>query len=103
MNKQLRNELYEKLIKTVFLYNCSTPRLAENDEFKLDTVHKKQLRRVIGKRYVIEISNAELHENRKTYPTSLQITELIPQKFGNILRLYQNTPHRCYITFQNLK
>ena len=92
LNKQLQNELYEKLIKPVFLYNSSTSRLAENDELKLDTVYKKQLRRVTGKRYPNEISNAELYENRKTYPISLQITELISQKFGNVLRLYQNTP-----------
>ena len=41
LNKQLRNELYEKLIKPVFLYNSLTWRLTENDELKLDTVHKK--------------------------------------------------------------
>ena len=41
LNEQLRNELYEKLIKPVFLYNSLTWRLTENDELKLDTVHKK--------------------------------------------------------------
>ena len=41
LNKQLWNELYKKLIKPVFLYNSWTWRLTENDELKLDTVHKK--------------------------------------------------------------
>ena len=92
LNKQLWNELYKKLIKPVFLYNSWTWRLTENDELKFDTVQKKQLRWLIGKRYPNDISNAKLYENCKTYPISLKITELISQKFGNILRSYQNTP-----------
>ena len=44
LSKQLRNELYEKLVKPVSLHNSSTWRLTENDELKLDAFHKKQLR-----------------------------------------------------------
>ena len=92
LNKHLRIELYKKLIKPVLLYNSSTWGLTANDELKLDTFHKKQLRRVIGKIYLDKISNAKLYEKCKTYPISLQITELRWQKFGHILRLDQNTP-----------
>ena len=66
--------------------------LTANDELKLDTFHKKQLRWVIGKRYPDKISNAKLYEKGKTYPISLQITALRWQKLGHILRLDQNTP-----------
>ena len=60
---------------------------------------------MIGKRYPDKISNAKLYENCKTYPISLGITELISQKFGHILRLYQNTPAyiSMYIMFQHLQ
>ena len=47
---------------------------------------------MISKRYPDKISNAKLYEKCKTYPISLQITELRWQKFGHILRLNQNTP-----------
>ena len=92
LNEHLRIELYKKLIKPALLYNSSTWGLTANDELKLDTFHRKQLRRVIGKRYPDKISNAKLYERCKTYPISLQITELRWQKFGHILRLDQNTP-----------
>ena len=92
LNEQLRIELYKKLVKPVLLYNSSTWGLTTNDELKLDTFHRKQLRRVIGKRYPGKISNAKLYEKCKTYPISLQITELRWQKSEHVLRLDQNTP-----------
>ena len=76
LNENLRIELYDKLIKPVLLYNSSTWGLTANDELKLDTFHRKQLRRVIGKRYPDKISNKKLYEKCKTYPISLHITEL---------------------------
>ena len=36
--------------------------LTANDELRLDTFNRKQLRRVIGKRYPNKISNAKLNE-----------------------------------------
>ena len=60
VNEHLQLELYEKLIKPVLLYNSSTWGLTANDERKLDTFYRKQLRRVIGKRYSDKISNAKL-------------------------------------------
>ena len=85
LNENLRIELYDKLIKPVLLYNSSTWGLTANGELKLDTFHRKQLRRVIGKRYSDKISNKKLYEKCKTYPISLHITELRWQKFGHIL------------------
>ena len=60
VNEHLQLEQYEKLIKPVLLYNSSTWGLTANDERKLDTFYRKQLRRVIGKRYSDKISNAKL-------------------------------------------
>ena len=65
LNEHLRIELYKKLIKSVLLYNSSIWGLTANDELKLDTVHRKQLRQVIGKRYPDKISNAKLCEDVK--------------------------------------
>ena len=49
LNEQLRIELYKKLIKPFLPYNSPTWGLTAIDELKLDTFHRKQLRRVIGK------------------------------------------------------
>ena len=92
MKEHLRIELYKKLIKPALLYNSSAWGLTANDELKLDTFHRKQLRRVIGKRYLDKVSNAKLYEKCKTYLISLQITEMRWQKFRHILILDQNTP-----------
>ena len=82
LNEQLRIERYKKLMKPILLFNSSTPGLIANDELKLDTFHRKQLKRVIRKRYPDKISNAKLYEKCKTYPISLQITELRWQKLA---------------------
>ena len=82
----------KKFIKPVLLHNSSTGELTSNDELKLVTFHRKQLRRVICKRYPDKISNAKLYEKCKTCPIILQITELRLQRFEHILRLDQNTP-----------
>ena len=47
---------------------------------------------MISNRYSDKISNVKLYEKCKTYPISLQITELRSQTFGHNLRLEQNTP-----------
>ena len=47
LHEHLRIELYKKLIKPVLLYNSTTWGLTANDELKLDTFHRKQLRRVM--------------------------------------------------------
>ena len=56
-------ELYKKLLKPV---NNSAWGLTANDELKLDIFHRKQLRRLIGKRYPDKISNSKLYEKYKT-------------------------------------
>ena len=83
LNEHLRIEVYKKLIKPVLLYNNSTQVLTANDEFKLDTFHRKQLRRVIDKRYPDEISSAKVYEKCKTYLISLQITVWTYMKIGS--------------------
>ena len=98
LNEHLRIELYKKLIKLVLLYNSSTWGLTANDELKLDTFHRKQLRRMIGKRYPTKYPMPNYMKNVK-HRISLQITQLRWQKFGHILRLDQNTPSYTSILY----
>ena len=65
LNEHLRIELYKKLIKPVLLYNSSTWGLTANDELKLDTFHRKQLRPVIGKRYLTKYPMPNYMKNVK--------------------------------------
>ena len=43
-----RLRLYESLVKVILLYNCGTWGLSRSDQKKLNSFHRKQLRRVIG-------------------------------------------------------
>ena len=40
--------LYETLVKSVLLYNCGTWGLSKDDQRKLISFHRRQLRKVIG-------------------------------------------------------
>ena len=49
--QRTRIKLYNTLVRSVLLYNCGTWALTKTDEEKLDSFHRKQLRRVLGIRY----------------------------------------------------
>ena len=70
LNQSVRINVYNTVVKPVLLYNCSTWGLTVGDEDKLDAFHRKQLRRVLGKRYPDKISNKNLYETSKSKPIS---------------------------------
>ena len=43
-----RIRLYETLVKRVLLYNCGTGGMSKDDQRKLNSFHRRQLRKVIG-------------------------------------------------------
>lgn len=92
INEKLRIDLYNTFIKPILLYNCATWGVSKNDEEKLDAFHRKQLRRVIGKKYPDKISNLNLYKRCNSSPISLEIINYRWQKFGHILRLNKEVP-----------
>ena len=92
LNQSVRLDTYNIVVKPVLLYNCSTWGLTVGDEDKLDAFHRKQLRRVLGKRYPDKISNKNLYETVKSKPISIEIAKQRWQLFGHILRLDIDVP-----------
>jgi len=88
----LRIDIYNTVVKPVLLYNCSTWGLSKGDEERINAFHRKQLRRVIGKKYPDKISNKNLYETCNSKPISLDILKQRWQLFGHILRLKPNVP-----------
>ena len=54
-----RIRLYETLVKSVLLYNCGTWGVSKDDQRKLNSSHRRQLRKVIGIQWTHKISNNE--------------------------------------------
>ncbi|XP_033111247.1 uncharacterized protein LOC117112288 [Anneissia japonica] len=66
-----RPRLYNSLVKPVLLYNSNTWALTKDDELKLNTFHRKQLRKIIGLKYPHRISNKHLYDRCTARPLSL--------------------------------
>ena len=77
-----RIRLYETLVKGVLLYNCGIWGVSKDDQRKLNSFHRRQLRKVIGIQWPHKISNNKLYK-----PLSITITERRWRLLGHILRL----------------
>ena len=87
-----RLHLYKALVKSVLTYNCGTWALTGKEEEKLDTYHRKQLRKILNIKYPTVISNKALYKKTSEIPLSLTILETRWRVFGHILRQPLNTP-----------
>ena len=63
-----RIRLYEALVKSVLLYNCETWGVSKDDQRKLNSFHRRQLRKVIGTQWPHKISNNKLYKITGTKP-----------------------------------
>ena len=95
---EIRLKLYKSLIKSILLYNCGTWGLTQNQEERLDTHHRRQLRRILGIKYPTKITNAKLYEKCKEIPISQTIMRARWRLFGHILRRDRNIP--AYMAMQ---
>ena len=89
-----RIRLYETLVKSVLLYNCGTWGVSKDDQRRLNSFHRRQLRKVIGIQWPHKISNEKLYKITGTKPLSSTITERRWKLLGHILRLSANCPAR---------
>ena len=79
-------------MKSVLTYNCSTWALTQAEEKKLDAFHRKQLKRVVGIRYPVKITNKALYKQCNERPLSLYVLENRWRLFGHILRRDREIP-----------
>ncbi|GFR83199.1 hypothetical protein ElyMa_002384100 [Elysia marginata] len=85
-------KLYNSLVKSILLYNCGTWALTTTDEKRLDSFHRRQLRRILIIHYPTKITNQSLYKKCSETPLSLQILELRWRLFGHILRRDNSIP-----------
>ena len=87
-----RLQLYRALVKSILLYNCGTLALTKQEEHKLDTFHRRQLRTILNIKYPTIISNKSLYKKTGEIPISVTILDARWRLFGHILRQSTNTP-----------
>ena len=92
LKKKTKLKLYRALVKSVLTYNCSTLALTQAEEKKLDAFHRKQLKRVVGIRYPVKITNKALYKQCNERPLSLYVLENKGRLFGHLLRRDREIP-----------
>ncbi|XP_033103466.1 uncharacterized protein LOC117106228 [Anneissia japonica] len=105
VKEKVRLKLYNVLVKPILTYNSATWGLTKEEERKLDSFHRKHLRKIIGIRYQHKIKNTKLYDRCKVRPISLDILEFGWRLFGHILRLQREVPANKAINyyFENSK
>ena len=90
--QRTRIKLYNSLVRSVLLYNCGTRALTKTDEEKLDSFHRKKLRRVLGIRYPTKNLNKSLYKKCGQSPISLEVLQARWRLFGHVLSWLRREP-----------
>ncbi|GFS00458.1 endonuclease-reverse transcriptase [Elysia marginata] len=93
-----RLNLYRALVKSILLNNCGTWSLTKQEEHKLNTFHRRQLRTILKNKYPTVIKNNALYQKTGETPISLTILEARWRLLGHILRQAINTPPNVAMT-----
>ena len=97
--RKRRIQLYGSLVKSILLYNCSTWGISKTTQKKINSFHRKQLRRVINVKWPHKISSKKLYEVTNTRPLSIDITERRWKMLGHVLRMNKDSPARKAMKF----
>ena len=87
-----RINLYRALVKSILLYNCGTWGATKAEEQKMDSFHRKQLRRVLGIKYPTKMTNKKLYQKTGERPISETMRIARWRLFGHILRRDEKIP-----------
>ena len=90
MKQKKRIKLYRALVKSTLQYKCSTWGVPSIVEQSLDAFHRRQLRRVLGFKFPIRISNKQLYEITGEKPRSSTMRKARWELFCHILRRDRN-------------
>ena len=92
MKLATRIRLYKTLVKSVLLYNFGTWGVSKDDQRKLNSFHKRQLRKGIGIQWLHKVTNSKLYKITGTKPLLITITERRWKLLGHILKLPVDCP-----------
>ncbi|GFR85961.1 endonuclease-reverse transcriptase [Elysia marginata] len=94
-----RLNLYGALVKSILLYKRGTWSLTKQEEHKLNTFHRRQLRTILNIKYpTFKKKNNGLYQKTGETPISLTNLEARWRLFGHILRQAINTPPNVAMT-----
>ena len=94
-----RVQLFNAFVLPHFLYNLCAQALTKPLEHRIDTAHRKLLRRLIGVVYPNRISNAALYERTSSTPISITARNARWRYFGHILRRHGEQHPAAIATF----
>ena len=84
--------VYEAMVVSVMMYNCSSWAATKDTLKKLDVCHRKHLRKIINVKWPQTISNDKLYEICNTECLSERVRLARWKMLGHILRSPDNTP-----------
>ena len=84
--------VYEAMVVSVMMYNCSSWAATKDTLKKLDVCHRKHLRKIINVKWPQTISNDKLYEICNTKCLSERVRLARWKMLGHILRSPDNTP-----------
>ena len=90
--------LYEALVTSVLLYNCSCWAAPKKALDSVDILQRKHLRQILKIFWPNVISNENLYKRCKVRPLTERIAEARWKMFGHVLRSGESTP--AYLSFR---
>ena len=97
--QRTRIKLYNIIVRSVLLNNRGTWALTKTDEAKLDSFHRKQLRRVLGIRYPKKFQVSPSTKKCEQTLISLEVWQARWMLFGHIPRREPSIPANKAMAF----
>ncbi|XP_062609873.1 uncharacterized protein LOC134271677 [Saccostrea cucullata] len=92
-------KIFNTNVLSVLLYCAELWRTTEKDDEKLDTFHRKCLRRILKIHWPEKITNQQLYERTRAIPLSCTIKRKRWRWIGHILRREENSHIRTALTW----
>ena len=92
-------QIYEAMVVSVIMYNCSSWATTQDVLEKLDVCHRSHLRQILNIKYPTIISNKKLYDLCSTRALSERVKWSRWKMFGHILRSPENSPAALSLSF----
>ena len=96
---QIRIQLFEALVLSILLYNCSCWGLRKCDSENLNSFHRRLLRQICKFHWPHTISSHKLYKLTGTQPLTIRIASARWKYFGHALRMNANAPPRMAMNY----
>ena len=91
--------VYEAMVVSVIMYNCSSWAVPKVHLDKLDICHRAHLRRILKIKWPNTITNEKLYKVCSTRPLSDRVKEARWKMLGHILRSPEDTPAALALSY----